>query len=96
MQLNWTELAVKDLDNVESYIAEEGNPVAAIDLVIQIIDVTEKILLQYPDAGRSGRVTGTRELVIKGTSFIVIYRNHSRLGQLQVLRVLHDAREWPA
>jgi len=96
MQLNWTELAVKDLDYVESYIAEEGNSVAAIDLVIQIIDVTEKILLQYPDAGRSGRVVGTRELVITGTSFIVVYRNHRRLGELQVLRVLHNARQWPA
>ncbi len=96
MQLNWTELAVKDLDYVESYIAEEGSPVAAIDLVIQIIDVTEKILLQYPDAGRSGRVVGTRELVITGTSFIVVYRNHRRLGELQVLRVLHNARQWPA
>ncbi len=96
MQLNWTELAVQDLDHVESYTPEEGGPSAAIDLVIRIIDLTEKILLQYPDAGRSGRVAGTRELVITGASFIVIYRDLSRLRQLQVLRIFHDARKWPA
>jgi toxin ParE1/3/4 len=95
MQLNWTELAVGDLDQVESYIAQEGSPLAAIDLVVRIIDVTEKVLLQHPDAGRFGRVVGTRELVISGASFVVVYRYLARLGQLQVLRVLHDAREWP-
>ena len=43
--------------------------------------------------GRLGRVPGTRELVATGTPYLVAYRN--RDGDIQVLRVLHGAREWP-
>ena len=46
-------------------------------------------------AGRIGRVSGTRELVVEGASFIVIYRQTGS-DQLQVIRVLHDAQQWPS
>ena len=46
-----------------------------------------------PDAGRAGRVPGTRELIIGGTPFILPYRVKD--DTLQVLRVLHSSRKWP-
>ena len=50
-------------------------------------------LLDHPNLGRAGRVRGTRELVISGSPFVVIYR--VRFDQVQILRVLHHARKWP-
>ena len=57
--------------------------------------MAEKELLEHSSAGRSGRVKGTRELVITGTPFVIIYRLKMQLSQVQVLRVLHYARQWP-
>lgn len=95
MQLKWTELADADLENVERYITKENNNAVAIDVVLKIIYTTESILLEHPAAGRTGSVKGTRELVIDSVPFIVVYRKIERLARLEVLRVLHDAQQWP-
>ena len=44
-------------------------------------------------AGREVRVAGTRELVISGTLFVVVYRIEK--NEVRILAVLHAAREWP-
>jgi addiction module RelE/StbE family toxin len=95
VQLKWTDLAAKDLDNIETYIATENSPLTAVDVVLKVMDSSELILSNHPQAGRPGRVSGTRELVIDGIPFILIYRIVDRLGQVQILRVLHDAQQWP-
>ena len=95
MELKWTEFAVADLDQIESYVYLQGSPAAAVAFVLKVIDIAEKVLLQHSSAGRAGRVKGTRELVISGTPFIIIYRVAIGSNQVQVLRVLHSAREWP-
>lgn len=95
MQLKWTDLANDDLDQVEAYIAQENSIVVAIDIVLKIIDTTELMLSNHPAAGRSGRVKNTRELVINGVPFIVIYRELKTLQRIEILRVLHDAQQWP-
>ena len=95
MQLKWTDLANDDLDQVEAYIAQENSIVVAIDVVLKIIDTTELVLSNHPKAGRSGRVKNTRELVINGVPFIVIYREAKTLQRIEILRVLHDAQRWP-
>ena len=95
MELKWTEFAVADLDQIEFYAYIDGIPAAAIALVLKVVDIAEKVLLQHASAGRAGRVKGTRELVISGTPFVIVYRVESSSNQVQVLRVLHSAREWP-
>jgi toxin ParE1/3/4 len=45
------------------------------------------------EVGRTGRVTGTRELVIADTPFIVPYR--VQYGQVEILRVFHHSLPWP-
>ncbi|HEY7886307.1 MAG TPA: type II toxin-antitoxin system RelE/ParE family toxin [Cellvibrionaceae bacterium] len=95
MQLKWTDLAAADLDEIEVYIAKENSPSVAIDVVMKILDTTHLILPEHPGAGRHGRRKGSRELVIDGLPFVVIYRQDHVLDQLQILRVLHDAQQWP-
>ncbi len=95
MQLQWTEPAAQDLDKIEEYISRDNSPTVAVDIVLRVIDAVETILPTHPRAGRIGRVTGTREFIVEGVPFIVIYRQ-IRSDQLQVIRVLHDAQQWPS
>jgi len=95
VQLRWTEPAAQDLDKIEEHIARDNSPAVAVDVVLGVIDSVEMILPSHPRAGRLGRVTGTRELVVEGAPFIVIYRLIGA-NQLQILRVLHDAQQWPS
>ena len=94
MQLKWTDLAVEDLDHVEQYITEDNSPAVAIDVVLNILDTTETVLGGHPHAGRLGRVKDTRELVIDDIPFTVVYRVQEP-ATVQILRVLHDAQQWP-
>ena len=73
------------------HIAEE-NLLAADRMVERILSSVESLAL-YPQLGRTGRVDGTRELVIAGTNYLVAYR--VRGDQNVVLSVLHAARKWP-
>lgn len=96
MQIKWTDLASNDLDSIENYIAQENHPDIAIEVILRIINVTELVLTNHPKAGRFGRLKGTRELIIEGVPFLVVYRHMEQLNQIQVLRVLHDAQQWPS
>lgn len=95
VQLRWTELALADLDRIETWVATESSPIVAIDVVLKVVDTTFRVLVDHPGAGRIGRVKGTRELVISGLPFIVVYRQGNVPGELQLLRVLHTAQNWP-
>jgi toxin ParE1/3/4 len=50
-------------------------------------------LRDHPNLGKPGRLTGTRELVVGGTPYVVPYRV---LGDdVEILAVFHGARRWP-
>lgn len=91
MFLWWTTPATKQLAAAYEYIAAE-NESAAAETINYIWD-SVGILARHPYAGRKGRVAGTRELVIRGTPFIVAYRLQK--NEVRILAVLHAAREWP-
>jgi plasmid stabilization system protein ParE len=95
VQLKWTDLADIDLEKIEAHIAEDNSPLVAIDVVMNIIDSTHLVLPEHPRAGRQGRVKNTRELVNDGLPFIVIYREHLTESCIEILRVLHEAQQWP-
>jgi len=89
--VRWLRRALRDLENAHAYVAAD-NPAAARRLIDQIEEGAE-LLSGHPRLGRAGRVRGTRELVIAGTPFIVVYRTDG--NQAVVLAVLHGARRWP-
>lgn len=91
MRVRWTVPALADLDAIQDYIAER-NPPAASRLVNDILDRTDALLSANPELGRPGRVAGSRELVLRGTSYIVADRVTT---SVEVLAVMHGAREWP-
>lgn|SRR5208282_6070912 len=69
-----------------------GSPQAAARLV-ETITVSVNRLAEFPWLGRPGRISGTRELVISGTPYIVPYRVREQV--VEVLRVYHASRRWP-
>jgi toxin ParE1/3/4 len=91
MKIKWVRLALTDLDEAAAFISQD-NPQAAKRIVRRIRTAT-RLLSDQPDAGRPGRVHGTRELVIADTPFILPYRVVN--NTVQILRVLHGAMKWP-
>lgn len=91
MIIRWTALARADLLAIFDYVVAR-NPRAALRL-FEEIEADVRGLVDYPRIGRPGRRQNTRELVISGTPYIVAYRLKAR--EIQILRVLHGARQWP-
>ena len=91
MKIKWVRLALEDLNEAAEFIAQD-NPKAASRVLKRIRDSVQ-VLAEQPHAGRAGRVHGTRELVVAGTTFIIPYRVVE--NTVQILRVLHGKRKWP-
>jgi addiction module RelE/StbE family toxin len=89
MKLRWLASALLELDRVYGYIAEE-NPNAARNVFTRIRNATEH-LKQFPDSGRAGHINGTREVVLTGLPFLVVYR--IRGDYVEILRVFHTSQE---
>lgn len=91
MKIQLAKSATEDLHDVEAYIKQD-NPQAARQTIHRVLDAIQ-YLVEFPAMGRPGRLPRTRELVVSGTPFIVIYQ--VRVNTLVVLRILHGARRWP-
>jgi len=87
MALRWTRTALRTLDEIAAFIAQD-KPARAQSFVRELRMKIER-LEQFPDLGRVGRVAGTRELVLHA-NYLVIYRH--RDGQVDILRIHHVAR----
>ena len=83
--------ALENLDELAAYIARDDFDAAAS--TVELIKLRVDQLASFPALGRTGRVAGTRELIIAGTPYLVPYR--IRNDRVQVLRVIHSARKWP-
>lgn len=91
MLIIWLKTALKNLDEIAEYIAQE-NLLAASQIVITI-ELQVNLLATQPALGRPGRVLGTRELVISNTHYLVPYRIKN--NKVEVLRVFHTSRKPP-
>ena len=91
MKLRWTPAALQDLRHLYEYIAED-NPSAASSMVNRIQEATQR-LRKHPQMGRPGRVQGTRELIIAGSPYIVVYILSD--SEIQIVAVIHSAVRWP-
>ncbi len=73
----------------EFQFIRELNSTAAEDVRRRIVQ-TVKRLPAFPQSGRSWRTAGTRELVIPGLPYIVIYEIDG--GRILVLTLFHTSR----
>jgi toxin ParE1/3/4 len=91
MKVRWSPTAVSDLESIRDYIAKDS-PSAARKVANRIKESVIR-LSNFPLSGRAGRVSGTRELVIPGTSYIAAYTIQG--DEVQVAAVLHGRQHWP-
>lgn len=71
MSIKWTKTALQSVDEIAAYIAKD-NPTRANSFVLELQDAVTK-LQTHPGMGRTGRVSGTRELV-QHRNYIAMYR----------------------
>jgi len=89
-ELFWTPEAIQDRDSIYNYI-EAANPSAALNLD-QLFEEKAALLINHPNLGCIGRVSGTRELVVH-RNYLLIYDVTDNL--IRILNVVHTARQWP-
>lgn len=89
MKVRWLIGATQSLRSVHRQIAVE-NAEAAGRVVTRIERVVSR-LAEHPHSGRHGRVAGTREVIVPGLPYLVVYRVEER--QVTILRVFHGKRE---
>ncbi len=82
---------MRDLEELADYIATDSE--RAADAVEDRIHAEAELLSRFLRSGRSGRVSGTRERVVRRTPYILVYKIVP--GRIRVLRVCHGARKWP-
>jgi toxin ParE1/3/4 len=91
MAIVWTTAARRDVNEIWDFI-EVRNPDAAELVSSEILRAVEG-LLQFPKRGKPGRVKETRELVVSGLPYVVVYLLADE--RVVILRVLHGAQDWP-
>lgn len=92
MRLRWTEDAFTDLQRISTWIENDRSGALASKVCRRIYD-SVRVLRVQPAQGRLGSVSGTRELVVVGTPYIVVYR--VTVEAVELLRILHGAQQWP-
>ena len=90
MRVRWTRPALQDLGGIRAYIAED-NPRAA-QKTASLLKQASRQLARFPRLGRRGTATGSRELIVSGTSYILIYDIEQ--DEVRVTAVVHGATDW--
>jgi toxin ParE1/3/4 len=85
VRIVWTELALASLALIRQYI-DTDNPRAARAVSDRIKRAVRQLEI-FPQVGRPALRAGTRELVIAGLPYVVVYRIGD--NRVEVLRVFH-------
>ncbi len=91
MKVRWSDRSGQDVLAIGEFIALSDRS-AAIGVADRIKGAGDN-LETFPRRGRPGRLADTRELVVTGLSYILIYRVFDE--DVEILRVLHGAQDWP-
>lgn len=87
----WSPRAIAHLADLRAYIARD-NPNEAGRIATTLLAAVER-LAELPHLGRSGRVAGTRELVVAGIPYVIPYRVRGQ--RLEIIAVFHGRQKWP-
>jgi toxin ParE1/3/4 len=91
MRVVWSRRAIRQLVSLREYIGKdsEQNAVLVADRILKAVE----LLQTQPGMGSPGRISGTRELVVPDTSYVIPYRvRHERL---ELIAVFHGRQKWP-
>jgi toxin ParE1/3/4 len=86
------ETAGADLKRIYDWIAKDSPPNAK-SVVDRILDAIEIKIPAFPYIGRRGKVEGTREWIVRGLPYLIIYSVDDRREAVTVLGVMHGAQD---
>ena len=89
MRLRWTPEAANDLESISDYLLEQHPQLA--QPTVRRIYAEIKELSRLPVRGRMGRELGTRELVLTGLPYIVVFRAND--ARVEILRIFHGRQD---
>jgi plasmid stabilization system protein ParE len=93
MKVRFSLEAQLHISAIFNYI-NERNPLAARRVVARIRQAAER-LGDFPYMGRVGLAPGTREWVVSGLPYIIVYEAHPQTNEIIVLGVYHGAQLRP-
>ena len=91
MRVAWVPRARADLRAISEHIAADDLS-AALRVADRIYNLAKR-LADHPQLGRPGRLAGSRELVVSGSPYLVVYR--IRAADVEIIRIIHGAQNWP-
>lgn len=91
MQVRWTSPAAQDMEEIVLYIQRDSAE-SAKTVAKTLFDAANSLEFM-PSRGRAGRIMGTRELVIPGLPFIIVYEVMDTA--VHIHHIYHAARNWP-
>ena len=83
--------AYDDLAKIVQWIAQDS-PVNARAVATRILAAIEDRIVLFPNMGRAGRVKGTREWVVAGLPYVIVYCVDDARDAVVVLGVFHGAQ----
>jgi toxin ParE1/3/4 len=89
MQVRWQENAINDLVALRQYIALD-NPQAALRTAGKILDCL-RLPKEHPLLGKAGRIHSTRESVVVGTPFTIVYLPQT--DSITILQIFHQMQQ---
>ncbi|WP_117193143.1 type II toxin-antitoxin system RelE/ParE family toxin [Rhizobium terrae] len=89
-RIRWTVRALRRLDEIGAHIEHE-DPDAAARVVARLVASVD-MLVEFPGAGRLGRIAGTREIVLSDIPYIIPYRVRQ---DIEIITVMHASQKWP-
>lgn len=88
--VRWTTSAAEDLREITRYIRGDS-PTAARAVAKALFDAANS-LDTASNRGRKGRIPSTRELIVAGLPYIIVYEVEE--SAVQILHIYHAARKW--
>lgn len=93
LPIRWMASARADMHGIVDYLLGEGLPSEAVEEYIARIFKAPEHLAVLPGSGKPGRKQNTREWLVRGTPYALIYV--LRDGKIRILRVMHGSRQFP-
>ena len=90
MKVRWTASARLDRLDIADHIAADS-PRAAVRMDTLFSEAAES-LARFPQMGRVGRVSGTRE-IFPHQSYLMVYEVED--DTIWILTLIHTSRQWP-
>ncbi|HVX60607.1 MAG TPA: type II toxin-antitoxin system RelE/ParE family toxin [Pirellulales bacterium] len=91
MKVSWSKRFAQHLRLEYEFLrsSEPANAALVRDRLIQ----AAASLAQFPDRGRAWRLAGSRELVVPGLPYVLIYR--VKEDEVLIISLFHTSRNWP-